>query len=418
MTKKIIVGLLTVGVVVSGVAVMSAFEAHIINVTAHIENALAVDTHGIDFGTVFPQEYLERDIVIRLSDSFMDENQRRVKDVKYKIVQKPKLWIDNFEDDVFPPHRSLTFVDPDDNGTYGVASGVLTITTGDDVEDLYGPGEPAIGTDWTAPRMVMHMGGNFTVETKVYADPTGHPGSEGEYQSGGILVYGSDGNVIRLELTRWGTGTVGNSAVYMESQEDGVKVGKRWTGNDFADEVYLKVERNGDKFTGYYSTDGSSWIEVPYGEGEDPIVNDKIGDYPYVGVAVTDNQDESSFSAKFDYVEMNGAYGDLCRFLSKIPESETGDVGIPSYYIEQQDRCENPDPSGLGAYGYLEKCLPGDACQTADTKDCWTIDLKVPPVDGYVGQDWPDSCRGWTVPIDGADYGCDLWIEVTGFSYF
>ncbi len=39
MTKKILLGLGTVAIVVSGVAVMSAFEAHIINVTAQIENA-------------------------------------------------------------------------------------------------------------------------------------------------------------------------------------------------------------------------------------------------------------------------------------------------------------------------------------------------------------------------------------------
>ena len=48
-----------------------------------------------------------------------------------------------------------------------------------------------------------------------------------------------------------------------------------------------------------------------------------------------------------------------------------------------------------------------------DSSDEWAVDLKVPPVDGYVGQDWPETCRDWTVPVDGADYGCDLWLEVT-----
>lgn len=420
--KKILLGLATCAVVVSGVAVMSAFEAHIINVTAHIENALAVSPHGIDFGTVFPQEYREKDFTIRLSDSFMNKDQTEVRDVMYKIVQKPKPWRDDFKDGVYPPHRSLIFVDPDPGKGEGhlISGGKLTLTTGNDVEDLFGPYEPTPGTDWTAPRMVMHMGGNFTIETKVSADPTGHPGSNGEYQSGGILVYGSDGNVIRLELTRWGTGTAGKSAVYMESQENGIKVGKRWTGNNFEDEVYLKLERKGDKFTGYYSTDGSSWTEVPWQEGENPIINDKIGDYPQVGVAVTDNnadKSNNSFSAKFEYVEMNGGYLDLCPFLSKIPEPETGDKGVPSYYIEAQNRCEDPDPGNLGAYGYLAKCYPGESC-SEDIRDCWKVDLKVPPVDGYAAQDWPDSCRQWVVPTDGADYGCDLWIEVVKYSYF
>jgi hypothetical protein len=49
-----------------------------------------------------------------------------------------------------------------------------------------------------------------------------------------------------------------------------------------------------------------------------------------------------------------------------------------------------------------------------DILDLWKVDLKVPPVDGYVGQDWPEGCP--TVPENDVDYGCDLWIEVTGIS--
>jgi len=88
MAKKIILGLLAVVVVVGGVAGMSAFEAHIINVTAKIENALAVMPNEIMFGTVFPQEYFEEDLDICLSDSFLAED--RVDDVNYVIKQKPK----------------------------------------------------------------------------------------------------------------------------------------------------------------------------------------------------------------------------------------------------------------------------------------------------------------------------------------
>ncbi|GAI86270.1 unnamed protein product, partial [marine sediment metagenome] len=34
------------------------------------------------------------------------------------------------------------------------------------------------------------------------------------------------------------------------------------------------------------------------------------------------------------------------------------------------------------------------------------------------GQDWPETCANWTIPTDGVDYGCDLWVEVTGLSMF
>ena len=55
MNKKILMGLGATLAVVASVAAMSAYEAHIINVTAKIENALSVDTTPIHFGTIFPQ---------------------------------------------------------------------------------------------------------------------------------------------------------------------------------------------------------------------------------------------------------------------------------------------------------------------------------------------------------------------------
>ena len=68
----------------------AAFEAHVINVKAHIENALEVSPQHIDFGTVFPQETMEATFTIALSESFMDTSQTRVNDVEYKITEGPK----------------------------------------------------------------------------------------------------------------------------------------------------------------------------------------------------------------------------------------------------------------------------------------------------------------------------------------
>ena len=96
-TKKFILGIATVAIVVVSASMMAAFEAHIINVTAKIENALRVPIDHINFGTVFPQEELEQNIDITLSQSFLDED--RVDDVEYIIRQKPKCgWtMDNGE---------------------------------------------------------------------------------------------------------------------------------------------------------------------------------------------------------------------------------------------------------------------------------------------------------------------------------
>jgi hypothetical protein len=91
MKKQIALGLGAVALAVTTLPLFAAFEAHVINVTAKIENALKVDPHFLNFGTVFPQEKLEKPVNIELSDSFIAEG--RVDDVSYFIRQKPKCAI-------------------------------------------------------------------------------------------------------------------------------------------------------------------------------------------------------------------------------------------------------------------------------------------------------------------------------------
>jgi len=89
--KKILVSLSAVAISVASIPLFAAFEAHVINVTARIENALSVNTEPIQYGTVFPQEALDKRVSLALSQSFLDE--QRVDDVKYVIRQKPKCAI-------------------------------------------------------------------------------------------------------------------------------------------------------------------------------------------------------------------------------------------------------------------------------------------------------------------------------------
>lgn len=86
--KKLLLGLAVVAFSLAMIPLFAAFEAHVINVTAKIENALSVVTDSIDFGTVFPQEFLEESFNIELSQSFIEED--RVDDIEYVIRQKPK----------------------------------------------------------------------------------------------------------------------------------------------------------------------------------------------------------------------------------------------------------------------------------------------------------------------------------------
>lgn len=91
MLKKFLFGASAAAVAVATVPMFAAFEAHVINVTARIENALAVSTKPISFGTVFPEEKLDKLVTVGLSGSFLEEP--RVDDVNYILRQKPKCGI-------------------------------------------------------------------------------------------------------------------------------------------------------------------------------------------------------------------------------------------------------------------------------------------------------------------------------------
>lgn len=91
MKRKLLYALGAIAVAVVVIPLFAAFEAHVVNVTARIENALAVSTDSIEFGTVFPQEHLDQPLGIQLSRSFLAED--RVDDVDYFIRQKPKCGV-------------------------------------------------------------------------------------------------------------------------------------------------------------------------------------------------------------------------------------------------------------------------------------------------------------------------------------
>lgn len=113
MKKKILLSFLALAIAIGIVPMFAAFEAHVINVTAKIENALRVTTDAIDFGTVFPQEHLDRPLEIALSDSFIAED--RVDDVQYIIRQKPKCGLTNEDGTelIGPTATGHVIVDPD-----------------------------------------------------------------------------------------------------------------------------------------------------------------------------------------------------------------------------------------------------------------------------------------------------------------
>jgi predicted helicase len=86
--KKILLTVGIVGVLITTLPLVSAFEAHIVNVTAEIANTLTVPIKEINFGTVFPQEKFDQSFNLSMSESFLVAEE--YDDIEYILRQKPK----------------------------------------------------------------------------------------------------------------------------------------------------------------------------------------------------------------------------------------------------------------------------------------------------------------------------------------
>jgi hypothetical protein len=89
--KKFIVLALIMVLVLSGIGSVMAYEAHKVNVRAHVENAITVPVE-VDLGTVFPQEWVTgKKFDIHTSTSFCARLQDRVHRVEYTICAHHKV---------------------------------------------------------------------------------------------------------------------------------------------------------------------------------------------------------------------------------------------------------------------------------------------------------------------------------------
>ena len=92
--KKLLLGLGALAMVFSGVAAVSAYEAHTINVKAKVENAMDVNLRWAHFGTVFPEEFFLVDFNVGTSGSFCSPSQERLTDIDYEIWAEWKEILD------------------------------------------------------------------------------------------------------------------------------------------------------------------------------------------------------------------------------------------------------------------------------------------------------------------------------------
>lgn len=422
MNKKIIVTLVAIVAITVGVVGMSAFEAHIINVTAHIENALKVDTTPIDFGTVFPQEKFIKNFWIELSDSFKEEG--RVDDVKYEIHQKRKFrtfpkadvlfafdttgsmgpaigtakanaisvmntlgslipdaafGVVKFEDYPIGPYgaagdSAYTLKKPITTNTADVQTEILALTlgSGGDLPQSYSRvmyesyNDPAIAWRAGAQRIVIILADDVPHDNDLATDP----------------IFGLN---PFAESNPWVTGY---APTFLDPGVDGVP----GNADDLDFQTVLKGMATNNTIL-YYLSFGTHTPSWDWWAG-------KTG-----GGAVN----AADFDTLPEAIKGLFLYEDLCPQLSKHKKAIDKELSTdqPPY----DNEVPVPHPAGAVASGYMSK-LAGDI------RDGWDIDLKVPCFEGQCDQTYDPEDFGKPLDpnLEGQTFGCDLWIEVTGIS--
>ncbi|MGC5616853.1 family 16 glycoside hydrolase [Georgenia sp. Z1491] len=172
-----------------------------------------------------------------------------------------------------------------------VADGAYNVTTTD--ADFYA------GDNSPVPNILQNRvltGDQWTVETTFSADL----GSA--YQQGGIIVYGDEDNYVKLDPVYATNGSDTPLRVELRSEVGGEIQNPQddLTDLPLSDEYHVRLTRDGDTFTGAFSTDGETWQDLP-----SAVTNDQVGDAG-PGIYALGAQQAEPTTVSFDHFRVVG----------------------------------------------------------------------------------------------------------------
>lgn len=134
---------------------------------------------------------------------------------------------------------------------------------------------------------------NFQITTHVLFEPTSN------FQFAGLLVYQDDKNMASFGRAFCNVkGTCVGNGIYFDLTQDGQMQGSNFaTDTKLKDEAYLRLDKTGSHFSGYYSEDGSNWMLI--GEHDAEMLDPKVG-------LITANSCVVGQVALFDYFSSMG----------------------------------------------------------------------------------------------------------------
>ena len=406
--KKLLLGLAAAGTALAMVPLFAAFEAHVINVTARIENALNVPIQELTFGTVFPQEMLDREFDVRLSDSFLEQANPTGNLILNGGFETPDVPTGGW---AIYPDASLT--------SWTVESGA-----GLEIQD-HAAGDPHGGNQLAEldsnnssviSQTVSTVGGRSYQLRFWYSPRPNRPA--GDNTIGAIVQVVSNNSLLVNDIigaaAAGGSNTSWSEYVYNFVAVDGstkIKFSDMGTNNSYGgylDDISLVG-------SGRVST-------VNYVIRQKPkcVDNENSDVHPQVG---EDGQ------GNFVCPDGSTIMPLLCPYLSK---HEVSSDGIVSENDGPGINAFHGDPNNWTMATTLATQVSGElSALVQDIADRWNIDLKVPCFEGQCAQDWDAfvlSAQGDMDDKSSPDlykpngnleheiFGCDLWLEVTSLT--
>ncbi len=176
-----------------------------------------------------------------------------------------------------------TWFDPKADAAYTVMGDTIIIKAPNG-NDLW----PSFNFD--APRLTKRVSGDFSLKVRVRAD------WRENYNGAGLTVYSGKDSVVRFE--RGIHGVIGGHHVVIFGFANGRETGRASIAFPSSD-VYLKLERSGNKFTGYASTDGTNWMKVG-------TIEARLPETVEAGLTLVNQHNNGVFQATFSDFQLLG----------------------------------------------------------------------------------------------------------------
>jgi beta-xylosidase len=195
---------------------------------------------------------------------------------------------------------------------------------------------------------------DYQITTRVTINPTE------EYQAAELIVYEDDDNYVQLSRYHDGTNNVVGFGVEIDSTPStGAQI------IESATTIYLRITRIGDTYTGYYSTNSTTWVLVDSATVELSA--------PRVGLDASNGPSTIEINADFAYFKLEGNFPNYSNASTDEFEDTT---------LDPKWSWINEDPSGWSLDDYPGSLFIRTTAQEVGGKNL--LVQKIPSFDFWI----------------------------------